>query len=436
MIILQYCKMQAVCLVVLSYMTFTLLAEGRGFDRLTGRKTFNPIFGLLCLLANVAVAFDLVTAVTVYYTATIPNHVQMGLHLCMFWAFDAFSAVLFWYWLTSAIGVPKKLWARIICFIPLLAIAVATAFCMADLEIVEGRYVSYASGSAVTACFTGIVVYLVMTIGALLFYRRRISSVMFRRIRNTMLYVVVITVLEGILPEFFGASVAVVLIVLCIFLGMENPAVKALVHYHHEMVTGFTNLVESRDSSTGGHVKRVSAYSLLIARNLRKNKKYRDVITKDFLQNLAMAAPMHDVGKVNTPDSILKKPGRLTADEYAVMKEHAAVGGQIIEESFGHLKNSDYESMAYQVAMQHHEKWNGKGYPDGIAGEAIPLCARIVAVADVFDAVSAKRCYREAMALEQCYNIIRSGRGTDFDPDVVDAFFMDLPAVEAILHND
>ena len=117
------------------------------------------------------------------------------------------------------------------------------------------------------------------------------------------------------------------------------------------------------------------------------------------------------------------------------MKEHAVIGGKIIEETFGRLFNSEYEKMAYQVASYHHEKWNGHGYPEGLQGTDIPLCARIMAVSDVFDAVSSRRCYREAMPLEACYSIIRDGRGTDFDPDVVDAFLMDREKVEEIYYK-
>lgn len=111
---------------------------------------------------------------------------------------------------------------------------------------------------------------------------------------------------------------------------------------------------------------------------------------------------MHDIGKIGVSDEILQKPGKLTADEFEKMKEHTVNGGRIIKDTFGHLLEVEYESMAYQVARYHHEKWNGNGYPDGLAGEDIPLCARIMAVADVFDAVSSRRCYREAMPLEEC----------------------------------
>ncbi len=120
--------------------------------------------------------------------------------------------------------------------------------------------------------------------------------------------------------------------------------------------------------------------------------------------------------------AILQKPGKLTAEEFDVMKTHAAKGGEIIKETFQSMGNDEYEKIAYQVARFHHEKWNGKGYPEGLSRKEIPLCARIMAVADVFDAVSAKRCYRDAMPLEQCFLIIENGSGQDFDPYIADVF--------------
>lgn len=147
------------------------------------------------------------------------------------------------------------------------------------------------------------------------------------------------------------------------------------------------------------------------------------------------AAPMHDIGKIATPDYILQKPGKLTEEEYAIMKQHAALGGDIIKDTFKDLNEPAYQQIAYEVARHHHEKWNGKGYPDGLKGEEIPLHARIMAIADVFDAVSAKRCYRDALPIETCFKIIEEGSGTDFDPTLVDLF---LSAREDVLkyYND
>ena len=131
---------------------------------------------------------------------------------------------------------------------------------------------------------------------------------------------------------------------------------------------------------------------------------------------------MHDIGKISVPDVILQKPGKLTEEEFETMKFHTVSGGKIVLETFGHLENVQYTEMAYQVAHYHHEKWNGKGYPEGLKRKEIPLCARIMAIADVFDALSEKRCYREAMPLNRCFEIIQEGSGQDFDPMLVEIF--------------
>ena len=125
------------------------------------------------------------------------------------------------------------------------------------------------------------------------------------------------------------------------------------------------------------------------------------------MKNLIKAAPMHDVGKIAVPDAILQKPGRLTPEEFELMKLHAQKGGEIIQESFSRMGNEEFLEMACEIARHHHEKWNGKGYPDGLKRKEIPLCARIMAIADVFDAVSADRCYRKALPLDTCFEIIR-----------------------------
>lgn len=228
------------------------------------------------------------------------------------------------------------------------------------------------------------------------------------------------------------SCIAATMVTISIYLNMENPTIHGLEHYHNEMVMGFATLVENKDDNTGGHIRRSSAYAVLIAKNLIKNKKYKSLITKDYITHLKKSAPMHDIGKIGIPDEILQKPGKLTPEEFEKMKEHPVIGGKIIQDTFGHLLDGAYENMAYQVAMYHHEKWNGKGYPTGISGEEIPLCARIMAVADVFDAVSSKRCYREAIPLDECFQIIQNGRGTDFDPDIVDAFMLGRGKVEEL----
>lgn len=205
-----------------------------------------------------------------------------------------------------------------------------------------------------------------------------------------------------------------------------------LQNYHREMVMGFATLVENRDDSTGGHIHRTTEYVELLAKELKARGFYEEILTRDYIHNLVMAAPMHDVGKIAISDAILQKPGKLTEEEFAIMKTHAARGGEIIRETFGHLGNEQYETIAYDVARYHHEKWNGRGYPDGMQQTEIPLCARIMAIADVFDAVSAKRCYRDAMPLEQCFRIIEEGVGQDFDPIIAEVFLDIRPRIEEV----
>ena len=160
----------------------------------------------------------------------------------------------------------------------------------------------------------------------------------------------------------------------------------------------------------------------LLVEELRHRGYYKEILTQDYIRNLQMAAPMHDVGKISIPDAILQKPGKLTAEEFDVMKQHTVRGGRIIQETFSRMGNRQYLEMAWQIARYHHEKWNGNGYPEGLKGEESPLCARIMAIADVFDAVSEKRCYRDALPLEECFEIIRVGCGRDFDPLLTEVF--------------
>ena len=191
---------------------------------------------------------------------------------------------------------------------------------------------------------------------------------------------------------------------------------------HNEMVMGFATLVENKDGSTGGHIKRTTAYVKLLAEELRNRGIYKEELSDEYLENLYRAAPMHDIGKIAVPDVVLQKPGKLTDEEFEIIKTHTVKGGNIIKETFGHLENEQYTHMAYEVARHHHEKWNGKGYPDGLKRKEIPLCARIMAIADVFDALSEKRCYREAMPLDQCFEIIEEGSGQAFEPQLVEVF--------------
>ena len=241
-----------------------------------------------------------------------------------------------------------------------------------------------------------------------------------------------ITIAQALFPEILLSGVAVTLMVVGIYMNMEDPVLNEIARYHSEMVMGFATLVENKDGSTGGHIRRTTAYVKLLAEELRARGYYKEILTKDYIRNLCEAAPMHDIGKIAVPDVVLQKPGRLTEEGFEIIKGHASKGGGIIEETFGHLGDKEYPGMAYRVARYHNEKWNGKGYPEGLKRHEIPLCARIMAVADVFDAVSEKRCYRDAMPLEKCFAIISEGSGRDFDPMIAEVFLECRDKVEKI----
>jgi HD-GYP domain-containing protein (c-di-GMP phosphodiesterase class II) len=155
---------------------------------------------------------------------------------------------------------------------------------------------------------------------------------------------------------------------------------------------------------------------------MRRDGIYLDQLTDEFVSDVVHSAPLHDIGKICVPDAILNKPGRLTDEEFEVMKGHTVAGAEILERAKGAVSDPAYLDEAKRLAMSHHEKWNGQGYPQGLAGEEIPLSARIMAVADVFDALVSKRSYKDGFPIEKALDIIREGAGTHFDPQVAGAF--------------
>lgn len=432
MIFLQWCKTQVMCLLILAYIGVVYIREGNSLNRLTRKSNCNPVYDRMFIVAELAVLFDGITACTVNFLNDVPTEVNVLLHFEMYFFYEVYMMLLFLYWISVTIGIPKNRWSKLACLLPGIISVCLTLFFMPQVRFVKGRYTNYSMGIAVYACFVCVGIYFILTVVLIVMKYRYVPGRKKESLVTTLIWVIIIMSLQIIFPEALLSCIAVAMITLSTYLSMENPTIHGLEHYQHEMVMGFATLVENKDDNTGGHIRRSSAYALMIAKNLRKNKKYKYLITKDFLDNLVQSAPMHDIGKIGIPDAILQKPGKLTEEEFEKMKEHPAIGGKIIQNTFGHLFNGEYESMAYQVAMYHHEKWNGKGYPKGLKETEIPLCARIMAVADVFDAVSAKRCYRDAMPLEVCYDIIQKGRGTDFDPDIVDAFFADRSKIERI----
>lgn len=208
---------------------------------------------------------------------------------------------------------------------------------------------------------------------------------------------------------------------------------KNISDMQHNIIMTMADIVESRDENTGGHIRRTADYVRIITEQLRENEKFSDILTDEYVKDMIVAAPLHDIGKIHISDTILNKPGKLDDDEFTIMKSHASAGREMLKNATATLGAFSYLDIAVQMAAYHHEKWNGTGYPERKSGDDIPLCARIMAVADVFDALTSKRCYKDAMPLEKAYDIIRNDSGTAFDPDVVDAFFAASDKIEAVL---
>ena len=217
--------------------------------------------------------------------------------------------------------------------------------------------------------------------------------------------------------------------------------IQDLVRARDAIIFGLAKLSESRDKDTGDHLERIAAYSTVLASELRRYTKYQDQVTPAFVRLIGISSALHDIGKVGVADSILLKPGPLTPQERARMQEHALIGARCLRGIEQRLGSSNFLQMAREIAVAHHERWDGTGYPKGLAGDQIPLAARIVAIADVYDALATQRCYKDARAHEECVQTIRSGAGTHFDPDLIEVWlkveskFRDIarryPAMEA-----
>ena len=189
------------------------------------------------------------------------------------------------------------------------------------------------------------------------------------------------------------------------------------------VITSMATMVEERDENTGGHILRTEDHMQTLIDRMKKTDKYGR-LTEAYYRNILLAAPMHDIGKIRIPDVILNKPGRLTDEEYSVMKRHTVYGAEIIQKTMRNIEEGDYFTVACNIARYHHERYDGTGYPDGLRGEQIPLEARMMALADVYDALVSERVYKPAFSAEEARRIIREGAGTQFDPDLTALFLM------------
>jgi putative two-component system response regulator len=202
------------------------------------------------------------------------------------------------------------------------------------------------------------------------------------------------------------------------------------------VILALAKLAESRDPETGLHLERVRTYSRLLAQELADVPRFRDQIDEDFIELIYRTSPLHDIGKVAIPDHVLLKPGQLDEEEFEIMKTHAAEGAATLDAALQQYPGAEYLHMARDIAAFHHERFDGTGYATGLAGEDIPLCARIFAVADVYDALRSKRVYKQAFTHGIAKSIILDGKGTQFDPDVVEAMTRHEKAFKTIAVGD
>lgn len=417
-------KLQIGCLLVCLYFISAYIKES-----LMRKLECNRVFDVLLIVSPWTIVFDALTAWSVNHLEMVPTWVNIALHGVFFITFDLIVILDYLYIVDKIIGLQERK-TKILAVTPAILSVIGIVAFLPQLQFIVGKNTNYSMGISVIFCFASLIVHSILIIIVIASNIRFISREKLFDIAAFVALCIAVLWIQIVYPEILISALLPTFSLIVLYMAFENPALVRLQKYNSEMVTGFATLVENRDDSTGGHIQRTKGYVQIILRELYKQPKYREILTKDYIDDVISAAPMHDIGKIATPDHILQKKGKLTDDEYEIMKEHSKTGGDIIKKTFSNLEDPEYQKIAYDVARYHHEKWNGKGYPDGLVGEEIPLHARIMAVADVFDAVSAKRCYRDALPIETCFKIIEEGVGTDFDPDIANTF---LGARERIL---
>ncbi|MGN1350455.1 MAG: HD-GYP domain-containing protein [Anaerovoracaceae bacterium] len=410
-------KLQLGCLVIILYITFVYIRSS-----LRSGLSCSHYFDVLLVICPWAVFFDGLTAWTVNHRALVPDELNLVFHALFFLLMDAVIIGSFLYMLDVTGGLPKKKSGLFALLIPGILSFVCIILFLPEVHYIHGVSTDYSMGISVYACFTSMLIHFGLVFGITFVRRRNLKR---RKLFSIFFFEIVAFVLlisQILFPEILMTSLFPAILIVGLYINLEDPSYRILAEKNAATVVSFATLVENRDHSTGGHIHRTQGYVSILLQEMQREPKYRRLLTLDYTDYIKRAAPMHDIGKISTPDRILQKPGKLTDEEYEIMKLHAPRGGEIILQTFANLNEPEFQKIAYEVARHHHEKWNGTGYPDGLKGEAIPLHARIMAIADVFDAVSADRCYRDALPLDTCFQIIREGSGRDFDPTLTALF--------------
>ncbi len=212
---------------------------------------------------------------------------------------------------------------------------------------------------------------------------------------------------------------------------------ERIARMQNSIILGMANLIELRDNNTGRHVKNTQVYVEMLCNALKERKLFSDVLTDEYIYDTIRAAPLHDVGKIKISDTILNKPGPLTDEEFKIIQNHTRYGADIVDDLLGDVEEPDYLQVARDIALYHHERWDGTGYPDGLAGERIPLCARIMSLADVFDALYEDRVYKAGIRpMRACLDIVEDARGLQFDPVLTDIFLELEPQLKEYLGEE
>lgn len=423
-------KMTLACLVIMLYLVFSFCHDGRKKQPGGKKGTVSTrIFRILLINGLLSLNLDIVTVYTVNHLETVPLMLNRIVHLFFLLGIDLEIFETYLYLLAITDTYPKSRKRVLLTFLPFILNAVVLVATIPMLEFRIGKVTNYSMGVPAYTCYIMVVVYVCLAVFSFVKNWRYINSNKRICIAFSLTALSVIMVIQMLFPETLISSLTVTVIVLCIYVTIENRAIRKLESFQEETLVAFSDVIESRDDSTGEHVKRTTAYVNLLVKGLRERGLYKNILTRDYVDNLLMAAPMHDIGKIGVPDSILQKPGKLTKEEFSKMQEHTVIGKQIVEMTLSKIEEKQYVDMARDVAWCHHEKWDGSGYPRGISGADIPLSARIMAVADVFDAISQHRCYRPAMPLDQCFAIIEEGKGTHFDPQIAEVFLELRPEI-------
>lgn len=427
---MQFIKLQLGCLLVMAYIEIAYIKM-----TLRSKIPCNRFFDALLIVSPWAVFFDGLTAWTVNHLDIVPSFINDGAHLLFFIFMDLTIIATTAYIYDQLLGFRHRAREILLLGIPGLISLLLLTCGIGQLEYIQGATTRYSMGFSVYVCFFTLILYYGSMLYIVITRRRFLPR---EKVFSTLAFIAIpgiILIVQMRFPEVLLTSIFPTFLLLGIYVDFENPYMRKLTIQHDEMVDGFATMVESRDNNTGGHIKRTRAYVDLMLGRMRRDKRYRNILSRNYSENVSNAAPLHDIGKIATPDSILQKPGKLTAEEFDIMKRHAADGGDIILHTFHDIDNAEFRQIAYEVARFHHEKYNGRGYPDGLKGDDIPLHARIMAIADVFDAVSQKRCYRDAMPIDECFAIIENGMGTDFDPNLAKIFLDARKDVIALMNT-